>query len=100
MSKLTKLAEGRPCAVRLPGCDGGGPTTIAAHFRSQRLGAGMAKKPDDLFIAFCCGPCRDRVDKRNMVNDGEDVRHAFLMGVLETQKWLWDHGHIHCGKSL
>lgn len=97
--KLTALARGRPCTIRLPGCNGGGESTVAAHFRSQRIGAGMGIKPPDLFIAFACNRCHDRVDNRNRIHDGSDVKHAHLMGVLETQKWLLDEGYIRFGSK-
>jgi hypothetical protein len=101
VSKLTEAARGRACTVRLPGCDGGGDTTVAAHFRSQRLGAGMAIKPADLFIAFACDPCHSAIDGRRKIEGftRDEMRHFHLMGVLETQKWLLDEGHIHIGKS-
>ena len=44
-----KLAKGKPCLVRLPGCNGNRETTILAHYRlSGYCGVGM--KPDD--VAF------------------------------------------------
>lgn len=74
---------------------------MAAHYRSQRLGAGMGIKPPDIFIAFACDCCHSAVDGRSHI-DGytkDDIRHAFLLGVLETQKWLFDNGFIRVGKA-
>lgn len=102
MSALTKLAKGRMCTIRIPfGCDGGGPTTVPCHFRSQRIGAGMGIKPPDLFCAFGCHFCHDVVDGRKRIAElsKEEIREYHLMGVLETQKWLWDAGYIHFGKQ-
>lgn len=99
VSALTKAARGRPCTIRGPICDGGGDTTVAAHFRSHRIGAGMGIKPSDLFCAFACGPCHSWVDGRHEVEgfNGVDRRHAHLMGVVETQKYLLDNGYIKIG---
>ena len=101
MSALTKLARGRMCTIRIPGiCDGGGETTVPAHFRSQRIGAGAGIKPPDLFVAWACHGCHSIVDGRFHV-DGitkDQAREYHLMGVLETQKWLWDYGYIRLGK--
>ena len=96
MSKLTELARGQNCTIRGPICNGNPETTVACHFRSQRLGAGMGIKPPDLFIAFGCSACHDWVDGRNDVTgfNGTDRRHMHMLGVMETQKWLLDNGHI------
>ena len=54
---LRKLARGRPCMVRIPGvCDGGGETTVLAHYRlAGTCGVGM--KSPDLLGAWACAPC-------------------------------------------
>jgi Putative nuclease YbcO len=100
--KLTALANGRSCTVRGPNCNGDHRTTVSAHFRSQRLGAGMAQKPDDLFCAFACSTCHDWVDGRLHIKGftREEARHYHALGVLETQKWLLDAGYVHTGKRL
>ena len=61
---LRKPARGRPCMVRLPGCDGGGDTTVLAHYRLAGY-CGTGLKPDDqAFGAWCCGPCHAAIDGR------------------------------------
>lgn len=81
-----KHAQGQPCMVRLPGCDGGGATTVLAHYRLAGY-CGTAIKPDDLaFGAWCCAPCHDAVDGRRGV-DGYDrtaLRLAHSEGVMRT----------------
>jgi len=59
----------------------------------------MGIKPPDLFIAFACDPCHSVVDGRTHIEglSKDEVRHAHLMGVVETQKWLLDHGYIVIG---
>lgn len=97
--KLTELARGQQCRVRGPDCNANPETVVAAHFRSQRVGAGMGIKPPDLFIAFACDRCHSWIDGRRIEGFTRDeARHAHLMGVLETQKYLLDAGHIRIGK--
>lgn len=56
MTILRKAARGQPCMVRLPGCDGGGETTVLAHYRmAGYCGTGM--KPPDELGAWCCDRC-------------------------------------------
>lgn len=100
MSALTKLARGQRCTVRGPICNSNPETVVAAHFRSNRIGAGMGIKPPDLFIAFACSDCHDWIDGRHDVDgfNGTDRRHMHMMGVLETQKWLLDQGYVQIGK--
>lgn len=82
MSKLRKAARGRPCMVRLPGCDGGGETTVLAHYRMSGY-AGMGLKPDDALGAWCCSACHDAVDGRSK-GVREEVRLAHAEGVMRT----------------
>ena len=86
MSALTKAARGMPCLVRLPGCDGGGPTTVGAHYRLVSLGAGMAIKTNDLLLAWCCYPCHQLVDGVRHLEEftREQIRLAHAEGVMRT----------------
>ena len=81
---LRESARGRACTLRLPGCDGGGETTVLAHIRGTWTGLGT--KPSDLFAAFCCASCHDALDgRRGPRAPAEDV----LRAVIETQtEWL------------
>lgn len=63
---LRKLAKGKPCLVRLPGCDGGGETTVLAHIRRANV-AGMGQKPHDLIAVRACDPCHSVIDGRIML---------------------------------
>lgn len=83
MSNLRKLAQGKPCMVRLPGCDGGGETTTLAHYRLLSFsGGGM--KPPDLCGAWACNSCHDHVDRRNRELEYDFVRLAHAEGCLRT----------------
>ncbi len=96
MPSITALAKHRPCTVRGPSCNRDPATTVAAHFRSHRNGAGMGIRPADLFIAFACSACHDWVDGRVHIDghDRDEARHAHLLGMIETQRWLMENGHV------
>lgn len=85
---LRTYARGRPCLVRLPGCDGGGETTVLAHFRDLSLGSGVGLKPSDLAAgAWCCDSCHSIIDQRMKAPLGltrTDIRLAHAIGVLRT----------------
>lgn len=82
---LRKLARGQDCQVRLPGCDGGGETTVLAHYRLAGT-CGIGMKPPDELGAWCCASCHDLVDSRahraNLTR--ADVRLAHAEGVMRT----------------
>lgn len=87
VTDLRQFAWGKPCQVRLPGCDGGGATTVLAHFRLlPYCGSGM--KPSDLaFGAWACARCHDVVDVREREISALtflEIRHAHALGVLRT----------------
>lgn len=74
MTDPRKIARGKPCMVRLHGCDGGGETTVLAHYRL----AGTA---------WCCARCHDIIDGRVKAPSGysrNDVRLAHCEGVIRT----------------
>ena len=79
-------AKGKPCMVRLPGCNGGNETTVLAHYRlAGYCGTGI-KPDDDVFGAWACSNCHDRIDGR--VNCGlprAELRLAHAEGILRTQ---------------
>lgn len=94
--RYTKLARGQPCCVRLPGCDGGGDTTVAAHYRLQALGAGMGRKPHSIFTAYACARCHDAIDSRRKVPEcsRDEVKLAHAEGVLKTIHLLMVSGKL------
>lgn len=97
MSRLTKAARGRNCTIRLPGCLGTVETTVAAHYRSIRLGAGIAHKNSDLLTAHACAHCHDIVDGRDRIKHGpsrDQVRLAHAEGVMETILGRFERGEI------
>jgi len=95
MTDLRKLARGQPCMVRLPGCDGGGETTVLAHLRMPGY-CGTGIKPDDLaFGAHCCGPCHAKIDGREKCGlTHEQLHSAHADGCLRTVAKLRKDGVI------
>lgn len=93
-TKIRQSARGMPCMVRLPGCDGGGETTVLAHYRMSGY-CGTAIKPDDfVFGAFACRVCHDYADFRLKL-DGmtrDEIRLAHAEGVFRTQAYLIEKG--------
>jgi hypothetical protein len=91
MSRIRKEARGRPCTIRYPGCDGGGETTVLAHYRlAGTCGAGM--KPPDELGAYACHHCHDVADGRKQIGWSRDaVRLAHCEGVMRT--WMYRKEH-------
>jgi hypothetical protein len=97
---LRREARNRDCMVRIPGiCDGGGETTVLAHYRLAGT-CGVGIKPPDILGAWCCGPCHDMVDGRvKRVIDGcvvsdEYIKLAHAEGVMRTIYQLEKEGKI------
>jgi len=93
MSKIRVHARGRACMVRLEGCDGGGETTVLAHYSLIGI-SGRGLKSPDLIGAWCCANCHDLIDRRKMVANltKQDVRLAHAEGVMRTQYALIKEG--------
>lgn len=84
---IRKSAKGKPCLIRLPGCDGGGETTVLCHYRLAGY-CGTGIKPPDEFGAHGCFSCHQIVDGRAPLPYGytrEAVMLAFCEAVLRTQ---------------
>lgn len=82
---LRTRARGEACQVRLPGCDGGGETTVLAHYRLAGY-CGVGMKPPDVLGAWCCAKCHALVDgKEHAANlTRTEARLAHAEGVLRT----------------
>lgn len=94
MSKLTKLARGRDCQVRLPGiCNHDAETTVLAHYRLAGT-CGMGIKPHDLLGAWACSSCHDEIDRRTRRIDADSAALAHLEGVIRTQAILLKEGKV------
>ena len=94
MKDLRKLARMQDCMVRLPGCDGGGETTVLAHYRLAGY-CGTGIKPPDLMAAWCCAHCHDQIDGRTMSHGPRELmRLAHAEGVMRTVDALQRMGAI------
>lgn len=100
MSKLTEAARGGTCRVRLPVCNANPETTVACHYRSVSMGAGMGIKPNDLLCADACSACHDAIDGRTHIEGytKADIRLAHAEGVLRTITARYETGVLQIGK--
>lgn len=77
---IRKASAGQDCTLRIPGiCRHDPEYTVGAHLRIFNL-AGMAQKPDDLFIVDACDRCHDALDGRAGRHNltPEDILFAFI----------------------
>lgn len=91
--KLRDSARGRDCSIRLPGCNGGGDTTVLCHMPNS--GRGIARKASDVMSFFGCSECHARVDGRVSCEISPELFHkALIMAHAETiQIWI-DEGLV------
>jgi hypothetical protein len=85
-SKLTRVADGQTCMIRLPGClhDYG---VVLAHYRlAGTCGTGL--KPPDYQAAFGCAHCHKIVDSTH----DESIRLVHAEGVMRTQIYFFAVG--------
>jgi hypothetical protein len=77
---IRKASAGQDCTLRIPGiCRHDPAYTVGAHLRIFHL-AGIAQKPDDLFIVDACDRCHDALDRRGSASGitMEDILMAFI----------------------
>jgi hypothetical protein len=77
---IRKASAGHECTLRIPGiCRHDPAYTVGAHLRIFHL-AGIAQKPDDLFIVDACDRCHDALDRRGSASGltAEDILMAFI----------------------
>lgn len=87
MAKITDLAKGKSCQIRLYGvCNGNDATTIFAHYRAPGL-AGVGIKPNDLIGSWACSSCHDAIDGRVKTKyTHEELELSHLQGMTRTIK--------------
>jgi hypothetical protein len=83
--RLTKMARGMPCQIRLPGCLPGTETVVACHYRLAGL-CGIGMKPHSIFCAWGCAHRHSGVDGRIHIKGytREQIRLAHAEGVIRT----------------
>ena len=85
---IRDFARGQQCAMNLPGCDGGGETTVHCHVR--RFGyAGLGQKPHDFWGYHGCANCHAN---EHMAGDDD-----FLRAISITQIRLFEAGLLKTG---
>lgn len=87
---LRKAAQGQPCTLRLPGCDGGvvSGTTVLAHLYVGPKA--MGGKGPDWFGCHACMWCHSALDAYN----ADDRYKVMLQALQETLQNLFDRGLI------
>ena len=86
---LRKLAEGKPCQIRLISvCNRDDRTTVLAHVRLAGV-TGMGQKAPDILGAWSCSECH-RITET--YKDDDQIQRAFLEGVVRTQYELLKQG--------
>jgi hypothetical protein len=100
MSAITESAKGKPCTARIPGvCAFDSQTTVWAHIRRIRYGAGAGFKPSDLCGLYACSSCHDVLDRRVKTgHDSEFVELCALQGHLESLIMLEREGIVRYGR--
>ena len=89
---LRKLAKGKPCLVRLPGCSHSTETTVLAHIRRAGVG-GMGMKPPDIIGVWACSNCHDVLDGRvPFVDDLGELDTYILEAMCRTLDEIWRLG--------
>ncbi len=82
-AKYRDGAKGQPCSFRMPGCDGGGETTVFAHIRDRHTGRSI--KASDISGADACHQCHARFDGQfGAPLSKEDWLFYALRGLQET----------------
>jgi hypothetical protein len=80
--KLRKFAEGQPCQMQGPWCNGDNETTVLCHVR-RRAGAGANQKPHDFQAYHGCSGCHAHEDT---ATDGD-----LLDAIRRTQYAVFEH---------
>jgi len=94
--KLTDLARGESCMIRLAGiCNQNPETTVAAHYRLAGL-CGVGMKPLPILCAHACSNCHDAIDGRAATDDytRAELRLAHAEAVMRTIDKLVREGRI------
>ncbi|WP_226780303.1 nuclease domain-containing protein [Oceaniglobus trochenteri] len=80
---LRQFARGQRCTMQLPGCDGGGETTVLCHVR-RFTAAGMGQKPHDFHAYHGCAYCH--------ANEGTAGDDDILRAMVLTQIRVFEAG--------
>lgn len=88
--RITRLAKGQPCTIRLAGrCNFNPETTVPCHFRMMDF-SGMGFLSPAFLIAFGCSNCHEYVD----THKDAETQLDFAKGVFRTLAALHRLGAI------
>lgn len=100
MTDLRKIAQGKPCMVRIPAvCNFDPATTVLAHYSMMGI-SGRGVKSPDILGAWACSDCHAAIDgvthKDKYGNEfmRNEVRLAHAEGVMRTQYELMKLGKL------
>lgn len=96
VSKISSLAEGEECAVRIPQiCNFDPATAVLAHYSLAGL-SGRGIKSPDFIAAFCCSACHDYIDfrKKSANFNRDEIRLMHAEGCFRTQYRLMQLGKL------
>jgi len=84
-SKYTRSARGKPCSLRLPGCQPGPDNNqvVLCHLNLYG-GAGMGQRAIDIHAVYGCHNCHQIIDGPNRL----DYQGDMLRALLETQRTM------------
>ena len=93
--RLTKLARGRECQIRVPQhCLHTTETVVACHVRMIGI-SGYGIKAPSLFCAWGCYQCHAIVDgQKNSEYTADERRLMLLEGMVRTQAILLKEGKL------
>lgn len=93
--KILKAANGEPCLMRSPVCNGDSSTTVFCHLNEGEFGKGMGQKADDCAGFFGCSSCHDWYDGRMNTGHEKGWRDEMaLRAAVHTFRRLIDKGVI------
>lgn len=95
MTSLRRLAMGKPCYLRIPGCrpGPGNETVVLAHLRRGGI-AGGSQKPCDFTAIPMCHHCHQIFDGGKSIHSRAQLDADALRGLCQWLSWLAKNGHI------
>lgn len=95
--QFTRLLQGMPCMLGIPGCTGGGEDTVPCHDPAHG-----SLKSDDFEVAAGCRSCHDYIDGRCRAGADEpmaDRRLRWRLGQQRTMRYLLMHGYLRISRA-
>lgn len=92
---LRKIAQGKPCYLRLLGCTHDREQTVLAHIRRGNV-AGVGQKPVDVFAFPACDHCHGVFDGRYKASNYSrtELDAEALRALGQWLDWLCKNNHL------